>query len=180
MAVWSEEYIGDGLAIVEGVAMISQLAQIACMCLCCGADATKQIMDLHKLLKGLESYTAVAYRDRGQWSIGYGHRLERWTGENMSQQEAEEALFDDIAAARQAVARQYPELCDYSDMRQKALILIAFQLGATGLHEFEDMRANVKKAHWITAAHEVMDSAWARQTPERARIVAALMLPAKP
>ena len=49
---------------------------------------------------------------------------------------------------------------------------MAFQLGAHGLQKFEKTLQHVKARNWSGAADEMLDSLWAKQTPNRANRMA--------
>lgn len=53
--------------------------------------------------------------------------------------------------------------------REDILTSMAFQLGTDGLAKFKKTLIFISNADFISAAKEMLDSAWARQTPERAR-----------
>lgn len=58
---------------------------------------------------------------------------------------------------------------------QLALALMSYQLGADGMFGFKNMLAALERGDRATAADEAIRSTWARQTPARARRVAALI-----
>ena len=45
---------------------------------------------------------------------------------------------------------------------------MAYQMGINGLMNFKNMIDAIEEGCWIDAAHEGLDSRWAKQTPERA------------
>lgn len=51
---------------------------------------------------------------------------------------------------------------------QHILVNMAFQLGQSGLSKFRNMNSAVAEQNWQRVAAEMMDSRWARQTPNRA------------
>ena len=51
---------------------------------------------------------------------------------------------------------------------QHILVNMAFQMGQSGLSKFRNMNAAVSEQNWQRVAAEMMDSRWARQTPNRA------------
>ena len=52
---------------------------------------------------------------------------------------------------------------------------MCFQLGENGVRGFTKMLAAVRAADYETAADGMLESAWARQTPERAQELATIM-----
>jgi lysozyme len=64
---------------------------------------------------------------------------------------------------------------DLSDERQDVLIQMAFQLGVSGLLQFKITLANVRSGNFDAAATGMLQSAWAKQTPNRAGRLAEQM-----
>ena len=54
---------------------------------------------------------------------------------------------------------------------------MGYQMGVSGLMRFRRMWAAIRRFDWTEAHREALDSLWAKQTPKRAREVAALLLP---
>ena len=63
----------------------------------------------------------------------------------------------------------------FNDVRQRALVNMAFQLGTEGLSKFQRMIQAIFKDDWAQAQIEALDSKWAKQTPARARRVAEML-----
>lgn len=59
--------------------------------------------------------------------------------------------------------------------RQMALVAMCYQLGMYKLSLFRRMWAAIARGDWPEAEREALDSAWAEQTPERARETAAML-----
>ena len=51
---------------------------------------------------------------------------------------------------------------------QGVIIEMCFQMGVYGMLKFKKMITNMKDSNWKGAADEMLDSLWARQTPNRA------------
>lgn len=71
----------------------------------------------------------------------------------------EMAGYQNIAAA----------LKQCNDARKDILISMAYQMGVPKLSGFKKTLIYISNADFISAAKEMLDSAWARQTPDRAR-----------
>lgn len=98
-------------------------------------------------------------------TIGYGRNLE---DRGITNDEADYLLSNDL----DAVLKQLEELPIYqqqSDERKAVLANMCFQLGYKGLMKFRKMWAALGRFDFDVAATEMLDSRWARQTPERAR-----------
>jgi len=108
----------------------------------------------------------------GKRTVGVGHQL--GAGEearDVSETEARETLETDISGAYDAVDR-LAEKFDVgeipSELRDE-LMMMAFQMGATGLSKFKKMWAAMKNQDWGEMVAQMADSRWAKsQTPERA------------
>lgn len=59
--------------------------------------------------------------------------------------------------------------------RRGVLIMMAYQMGVSGLLKFRKMLVAVKHDEYRLAASEMLDSAWAKQTPARAKRMAQQM-----
>ena len=105
-------------------------------------------------------------------TIGVGRNLE---DVGITRDEAIYLLNNDIARVRQALSAD-ARFNALDDNRKTALINMAFQLGVRGCFNFRRMWAALERKDWQAAHAEALDSAWARQTPNRARRVAAILL----
>ena len=56
-----------------------------------------------------------------------------------------------------------------SNYRKAILVSMAFQLGCNGLAGFKKTLSYMAKGKWAAASAEMLDSLWARQTPNRAK-----------
>ena len=54
-------------------------------------------------------------------------------------------------------------------VRQRVLIEMAFQMGVAGLLKFQGFLDKLQASDYNGAAEEMLNSAWARQTPQRAQ-----------
>ena len=126
-------------------------------------------------IKRHEGLRLEPYRDtQGNWTVGYGHRLPA------TAEAAEHVLNLDVANAEHGVTMVLLHLMPGQTMsldhrRRDVLVEMCFQLGQRGLRGFRKMLAAVKENDYALAADEMLDSAWARQTPERARELADIM-----
>ena len=109
---------------------------------------------------------------RGQ-VIGYGWNLE--TGPAMTEPEAQAILEDHVDALESAWLKAWPSFASCGGPQQRALVEMSYQIGLGGVLLFAKMlRAIAVKDH-ETAAHEVLNSNLAKQTPLRARDYAATL-----
>jgi len=124
-------------------------------------------------LKQHEGLELKPYRcTSGKLTIGYGRNLE---AKGISKGEAEAMLFSDIAEVEDKLVRA-GFLSGLNDARKAVLINMAFQLGFKGLSKFRNMLAAVQSEQYDLAASEMLDSLWAKQTPNRAKELSEQML----
>lgn len=142
-------------------------------------------MDLEKLkaeLRRDEGYRCYVYRcSTGHRTIGYGHMDDGMPdGTVCSRETAEAWLEEDIKkATRIAELFIYDRKNDgewerLSDARQRALVNMAFNLGAR-LMQFKRFRAALLAGNYDQAAEEMLDSLYAKQVGDRAQRIATML-----
>lgn len=115
----------------------------------------------------------MPYKDSlGFWTIGYGRCIEKI---GISQEEALFQLENDINNAVQSVKDRIPWVSRLNEVRQAVLFEMAFQMGIERLLKFVNTLAHVFGGRYKLAADAMRDSLWARQTPNRASVLAARM-----
>lgn len=102
----------------------------------------------------------------GKLSIGYGRNLD---DNGISLQEAELMLKNDINNAIKACRDNINFFDDLPIPAQEVLINMCFQMGIGSLLKFKKTLAYLKNKQWSDASVEMLDSAWHKQTPSRAR-----------
>lgn len=124
------------------------------------------------LIKANEGLSLVVYTcTGGKKTIGYGRNLE---DKGISRQEAELMLDMDIEECERDVKR-FPFWHDLTEDRQAVLIDMRFQLGYAGLRQFKKMLQAIAVSDYDSAADELLDSRYAKQTPNRAQRNAEMM-----
>lgn len=121
--------------------------------------------ELKKSIKNEEGLRLEIYRDSlGNPTVGYGHLLR--IGSIIPESVAD-ALFEfDFNRA----IKDYESLqIDLDPVRRGVIIDMIFQMGIGGVYRFKKMLRHLRDKNWIQAAYELMDSQYAKQTPERAR-----------
>ena len=133
-------------------------------------------MNLLDQLRRDEGMVAHAYQDTlGFWTIGVGRLIDARRGGGLRPDEVDYLLTNDIAAKTHEVLTALPWVARLSPPRQAVLIGMAFQLGTRGLLKFPRMLGSVEDGQYAEAAIEMLDSLWAKQTPERAARLAKQM-----
>jgi len=133
---------------------------------------------LKKTLRVEENTVAHAYQDHlGFWTIGVGHLVDKRKGAGLSPQVIELQLDIDVQEKIDEVERALPWSKELDQVRFAALVLMAFQLGTSGLLGFKNMLLSLRYMRWKEAHDHALDSKWARQdTPARAKRVATMLL----
>ena len=119
---------------------------------------------------------AEATLDGAPWTIGVGHTgHEVRSGLRWSDAEIDRALEGDLAHVIQGLNGRLPWWRGLDDARQDVLAQMGFQLGVPGVLRFRTTLAHVQARRFDAAADAMLKSAWARQTPARARRLAERM-----
>ena len=107
----------------------------------------------------------------GYDTIGYGRNLET---NGISEEEAEMLLANDVFKVMEELS-DHGLLQDHTQPRQDVLINMAFQMGVSGLLKFKNMIRELDERRYSEAAKQMLDSRWAKQTPNRANELAEQM-----
>ena len=125
-------------------------------------------------IKKHEGFRNKVYKDTlNKRTIGYGHLcVEDWWEDDKEYTQAElERIFDkDFDKAKEGASKLY-EGCEISDTAKGVIIEMVFQLGTTGVSKFKNMWKALKETppNYSVAKIEMLDSRWAKQTPNRAK-----------
>ncbi len=119
-----------------------------------------------------EGLRLTPYRDtRGVLTIGYGINLDQ----GLDRVEADLLLEHRVASRIGELSLRLPVFSTLDPVRQRVVLNMAYQLGVSGLLGFRRLRAALEQGHYARAADEMLDSAWATQTPARAQRLARWM-----
>lgn len=126
--------------------------------------------ELKRLLRGDEDEVLHAYQDHlGYWTIGVGRLIDRRKGGGISPEESAYLLANDIRDKSAELDRRLPWWRKLDEARQGVLLAMAFQMGVDGLLGFKNTLAMVQRGNYDGAARGMLESLWAKQTPERAK-----------
>lgn len=116
------------------------------------------------------------------WTIGYGHTgSEVQPGQVITEAEADALLAADIAATETQLSAAFPWWLQLDDVRQDALVNMAFNLGVHGLAGFPETMSALEAHNWSAAANDLAGDAWAKQVGDRAtRIIAMIRTGKRP
>ncbi len=133
-------------------------------------------MTLIEMITRDEGRVRHAYQDHlGFWTIGVGRLIDSRKGGGLSEDEIDYLLTNDIKRKTAEVAKALPWVSRLDGARQAVLVGMAFQMGTEGLLKFRNTLAMVQAGDYEGAARGMLQSLWARQTPERAARMAKQM-----
>jgi lysozyme len=132
--------------------------------------------DLSRQLRGDEGCEPCVYYDSLGWAtIGVGRLVDKRKGGGLRSDEITYLLQNDIDDRITAVTKALPWFQNLDDARQGVILNMAFQLGTPGMLAFKNTLDAIHGARYDEAAAGMLDSAWAKQTPERAKRLAEQM-----
>lgn len=133
-------------------------------------------MNFAQQLEREEGRVKYAYQDHlGFWTIGVGRLIDKRKGGGLRDKEIDFLLDNDIAEKTAEVVERLPWVAALDAPRSAVLVGMAFQMGTAGLLGFQGTLAAVRDGHYSHAAARMLDSLWAKQTPDRARRMARQM-----
>jgi len=128
-------------------------------------------MNLKERIRQHEGFRLEPYEDsEGILTVGYGRNLRDVP---FTRAEVELMFETDFKRATQG-AENFTFYEYLNEARQGVVIEMVFQMGATGVGKFIKFRAASMEQKFDKAAEEMLDSKWAKQTPERARELAKI------
>ena len=141
-------------------------------------------MNMDRLLESVkkhEGYRNKVYLDTlGKRTVGVGHLCVEEFWEDDKEYE-EKFLMDILEADLQNAIKGAKDLMaqhgcmDIDEQAEEIIIEMIFQLGKTGVSKFKNMWKALSGLDYSTAASEMLDSRWAKQTPNRAQAMSAQM-----
>ncbi len=136
------------------------------------AITTIHAADIVEHLKAEEGFSATAYKDTlGNWTVGYGHKTT--AGTTITKEAAEVLLLTDIKKAQTAVTHLVGS--DINSTVRLVITSMVFQMGEGGVAKFKKTLKLLRAKDFTAASVEMLKSDWAKQTPERARRLAAMI-----
>lgn len=127
--------------------------------------------ELTRQLRGDEGVKATVYKDHlGYDTIGVGRLVDpRKPGSGLRSHEIDFLLQNDINERIDQLMRRLPWFQDLDDARKGVLLNMSFQMGVEGLLGFKNTLAMVERGDYLKASEGMLQSLWARQTPERSK-----------
>ena len=141
-------------------------------------------MDMDRLLASVkkhEGYRNKVYLDTlGKRTVGVGHLCVEDFWEDDKEYE-EKFLMTILEHDLQTAIKGAKDLMsengcnDIDEIAEELIIEMIFQLGKTGVSKFRNMWKHLSAFEYSSAASEMLDSRWAKQTPNRAQAMSAQM-----
>ena len=140
-------------------------------------------MDMQRLLKSVrdhEGYRNKVYLDTlNKRTVGVGHLCVEDFWEDDKEYDEEflmEILEKDLENAISG-AEELLKGCNLPSLANEIVVEMVFQLGKTGVSKFHNFLSALRDdpPQWLTASEEMLDSRWAKQTPNRAKKMSELM-----
>lgn len=120
----------------------------------------------------IENGLHVPYEDHlGFETIGYGTLIDPKKGGGLDEEEAEFLLKNRLKKLHLELS-QNDWFVEISPTRQAAIMMMAYQLGVSGVLGFKKMIAAIEVQNWDLVFLEALDSKWNTQTPGRAERIA--------
>ena len=122
--------------------------------------------DLLDKIKHHEGFVEHVYDDSlGIPTIGYGFAIKDLI---LDEDIAEEILIRKLEKLKRNAISRFKWLEDMPQEVQEVVVNMCYQLGVTGVSKFRKAISALQEGEWQEAADEMLDSLWARQTPNRA------------
>ena len=141
-------------------------------------------MNMDRLLASVkkhEGYRNKVYLDTlGKRTVGVGHLCveDFWEDDKEYEEKflmtiLEHDLQTAIKSAKKLIADH--GCMDMDEIAEEIVIEMVFQLGKTGVSKFKNMWKALSELNYVGASFEMLDSRWAKQTPNRANGMADTM-----
>ena len=122
--------------------------------------------DLLESIKKHEGFVEHVYDDSlGIPTIGYGFAIKDLI---LDEDIAEDILIRKLERLQRNANSRFKWLEDMPVVIQGVILNMCYQLGVTGVSKFRRAISALQEGDWDEAANEMLDSLWARQTPNRA------------
>lgn len=118
-----------------------------------------------------------AYPDHlGYLTIGVGILIDERKGGGITREESRYLLHNRIERFENQCHLRFAWFTGMNDpIRQQVIVCMVFQLGTDGVAEFKRMIVALKLRDYVTAAAEMIDSQWHKDTPSRCKLMASIM-----
>ena len=139
--------------------------------------------ELKEQIKEHEGFVPRTYKDSlGKRTIGFGHLCvepEQWDDDKEYTREELERVFDNDFQEALKNAESLIGERSINFIAKQVIIEMVFQLGIGGVGKFKKMWSALDNEDYGEASFQMMDSLWAKQTPNRAEKLYQKMRSAK-
>lgn len=123
--------------------------------------------DLLKKIKEHEGFRSRVYKcTEGYDTIGYGFAIKDL---ELDEDIAEEILLRKLEKLIKRLRDKFDWLDEVPHAVQGVLVNMSYQMGVNGVSKFKKALHAMQMFQWKKAADELLDSRWAKQTPNRAK-----------
>ena len=133
-------------------------------------------MNKQRLFTQLRLHEGVEHKPykctAGYLTIGVGRNIEE---RGLSDDEIDYILSNDVDIVIDELGRTYDWFFDLSEVRQRVIADMVFNLGLPRFSQFKNMIAAIEAEDYVQASNEMMDSRWAEQVGLRASRLAEMM-----
>ena len=124
-------------------------------------------MSLLDKIKEHEGFRSRVYKcTEGYDTIGYGFAIKDL---ELDEDIAEEILLRKLEKLIKRIRDKFDWLDTVPHEVQGVLVNMSYQMGVTGVSKFKKALHAMQMFQWKIAADELLDSRWAKQTPNRAK-----------
>jgi lysozyme len=132
-------------------------------------EKLKRMLELH------EGKKDFGYMIDGKLHIGIGRNIDVDGGLGLSDEEIRMLLDNDIVRTMRELAGSFEWYSQLDEVRQDALVMIAFNLGLTRLRKFVLALTALEEGNYVKAKIEFLDSLWSTQVGQRAVTLATMI-----
>ena len=126
-----------------------------------------RMKNLIENIKESEGFVEHVYNDSlGIPTIGYGFAIKDLI---LDEDIAEEILLRKVKALALRVQNKFDWFNTAPDIIKEVVIEMCYQLGLGGFSKFKKTISYLEKENYLEASKEMLDSKWAKQTPNRAK-----------
>ena len=134
-------------------------------------------MSLLDNIKESEGFRSTVYKcTAGHDTIGYGFAIKDL---HLTKDDCDMILERKIAELKIRVNNKFPFLADLPEEVQDVVIECCYQLGVSGFSNFKKTIEYLMQKDFENAGIEMLDSRWAKQTPNRAKKLSDIVKYAK-
>jgi hypothetical protein len=145
------------------------------------------ITQLREQLKIDEGVKYSIYKDHlGYPTFGIGHLITTHDVENgqpvgssVSEERVNEVFEKDVKTMISEAKLIFPNLESLPEEAQQVIVNMTFNMGRPRLSNFKKFISYINESKWEEASREMMNSAWAKQVPNRAKRLSLMILNAK-